>query len=322
MCYGDYQLCRKTGKHLVTVKKFQLATYIVCSIGVLSVLRFNEACHLALWSSCIDYITTVTLTHAYTHATWGHRLSISRFQYVTYAVLFTLLLSHLHLFIVMWASNVTMEYIVFRNVPCYSMEDHYCYSMDEHNATVTISQTLSSCMVQERHTHARTHAHAHISSLVLILAHQHVHPPGNGTLSNQWEALNFDQVGHTTGGGPRTIVWSWAPQLGPLNTCCVCIAWNVCMCNPFVGLQSQLQGTLALPDLHHKARARAAAISYTTNSCSALPGSPCGSWQHTHTHTTLYHCHKMIMWPFLWREQIRKGQKHTYSDMQNQLADL
>ena len=29
---------------------------------------------------------------------------------------------------------------------------------------------------------------------------RHVHPPGHGMLSNQLEALNFDQVGHMAGG--------------------------------------------------------------------------------------------------------------------------
>jgi len=40
----------------------------------------------------------------------------------------------------------------------------------------------------------------------------HVHPSGHRTLNNSLEVLNFDQVGHVMGGGPRTIAWSYSAQ--------------------------------------------------------------------------------------------------------------
>ena len=42
------------------------------------------------------------------------------------------------------------------------------------------------------------------------------------------------------------------------------------MGNHFIGLQDQLQGTLTQPSLHHMARVRAAAISYTTKDKSSV----------------------------------------------------
>jgi len=68
------------------------------------------------------------------------------------------------------------------------------------------------------------------------------HPPGHWMLNNQLEALNFDQMGHTTGGGPRTVAWSWAP-IGPLNALHNLYAW-VTLVILYVGLLGQLQGTL------------------------------------------------------------------------------
>ena len=68
-------------------------------------------------------------------------------------------------------------------------------------------------------THTRTRTLSfHVSSPVLfqpITPHKTRPPTWPWMLSNQLEALNFDQLGHATGGGPR---------LSTLNACCECIA--------------------------------------------------------------------------------------------------
>ena len=75
--------------------------------------------------------------------------------------------------------------------------------------THTHAHTPTHTILHYTHTHTYTRTHTYLILIRLSLYwHTTPHETGHGMLSNQLEALNFDQVGHVVGGRSRTIAWS------------------------------------------------------------------------------------------------------------------
>ena len=74
------------------------------------------------------------------------------------------------------------------------------------------------------YTYSHTHSHLLISWPGIFFTLAPWDMPGHEVLSNQSEALNFDQVDHVMGGRPRTIVGTQA-SLFPCYL--ACYAWNI-----------------------------------------------------------------------------------------------
>jgi len=136
-----------------------------------------------------------------------------------------------------------------------------------------------------KHTHNTLSIHTPFTACLVSGSpppHETHHPPGHGMLGNQLEALNLGLVCHMVGRWVKdnSVVLSDSLVLLVLHEV------YICMGNPFVGWQDQLEGTLTLTGLHHTGRARAAAISYTTKDKSSVV-----HYQAHHTHTPSTHAH-------------------------------